>query len=81
MSLCKRERTCATNIHQLDKAKEKRSKTNIYGNTKKNTPIDTPMMADRLEILIEKGDIKIHIPLEPVLKELHTVITKLGQAI
>jgi transposase-like protein len=39
------------------------------------------MMADRLEILIEKGDIRIHIPLEPVLKELHTVITKLGQAI
>jgi len=39
------------------------------------------MMADRLEILIEKGDMKIHIPLEPVLKELHTVIAKLGQSI
>ena len=33
------------------------------------------------EILIEKGSLKIHIPLEPVLKELHTAIAKLGQAI
>jgi len=33
------------------------------------------------EILIVKGDMKIHIPLEPVLKELQTVIAKLGQSI
>ena len=30
------------------------------------------------EIIIEKGDIRIHIPLEPVLEELHTVITRFG---
>jgi len=33
------------------------------------------------EILIEKGDTRIHIPLEPVLDELHTVIARLGQAL
>ena len=33
------------------------------------------------EILIEKGDTKIHIPLEPVLNELHKVIIRLGQAL
>ena len=33
------------------------------------------------EILIEKGDMRIHIPLEPVLKELHTVIARLGQVL
>jgi len=33
------------------------------------------------EILIEKGDMRIHIPLEPVLKELHTVISRLGQVL
>jgi hypothetical protein len=31
------------------------------------------------EVLIEKGDIKIHIPLEPVLCELHTILARLGQ--
>jgi len=31
------------------------------------------------EILIEKGEIRIHIPLEPVLNELHKVIARLGQ--
>ena len=31
------------------------------------------------EILIEKGGMRIHIPLEPVLGELQTVITRLGQ--
>ena len=31
------------------------------------------------EILIEKGDIRIHIPLEPVLNELPGIISKLGQ--
>jgi len=33
------------------------------------------------EMLIEKGDMRIHIPLEPVLNELHKVIAKLGQAL
>ena len=33
------------------------------------------------EILIEKGDMRIHIPLEPVLNELHAVISRLGQAL
>ena len=33
------------------------------------------------EILVEKGDIKIHIPLEPVLSELPKIISKLGQAV
>ena len=33
------------------------------------------------EILIEKGDMRIHIPLEPVLNELYGVIAKLGQAL
>ena len=33
------------------------------------------------EILIEKGDMRIHIPLEPVLGELHNVIAKLGHGI
>jgi len=33
------------------------------------------------EILIEKGDMKIHIPLEPVLNEIHGVIAKLGHAL
>ena len=33
------------------------------------------------EILIEKGDTRIHIPLEPVLGELHKILSKLGQAI
>jgi len=33
------------------------------------------------EILIEKGDTKIHIPLEPVLNELHKVIVRLGQTL
>jgi hypothetical protein len=33
------------------------------------------------EILIEKGDMRIYIPLEPVLKELHTVISRLGQVL
>ena len=33
------------------------------------------------EILIERGDIKIHIPLEPIKQELHTVIKMLGQSI
>jgi hypothetical protein len=33
------------------------------------------------EILIEKGELKIHIPLEPVLNELHNVIARLGQII
>ena len=33
------------------------------------------------EILIEKGNMRIHIPLEPVLNELHTVIARLGQAL
>jgi len=31
------------------------------------------------EILIEKGEMRIHIPLEPVLNELHKVIARLGQ--
>ena len=31
------------------------------------------------EILIERGDMRIHIPLEPVLNELHKVIARLGQ--
>jgi len=31
------------------------------------------------EILIEKGDMRIHIPIEPVLNELHKVIARLGQ--
>ena len=31
------------------------------------------------EVLIEKGDIKVHIPLEPVLCELHTMLARLGQ--
>ena len=30
------------------------------------------------EILIEKGEIKIHIPIEPVINELHTIIKKIG---
>ena len=33
------------------------------------------------EILIKKRDTKIHIPLEPVLNELHKVIVRLGQAL
>ena len=33
------------------------------------------------EILIEKGDIRIHIPLEPVLGELHKVLSNLGHAL
>jgi transposase-like protein len=33
------------------------------------------------EILIEKGELKIHIPLEPVLAEFKNAIAKLGQAI
>jgi len=31
------------------------------------------------EVLIEKGDMKIHIPLEPVLCELHNILAGLGQ--
>ena len=33
------------------------------------------------EILIETGEMRIHIPLEPVLNELHTVISRLGQTL
>ena len=33
------------------------------------------------EILIEKGNVKIHIPLEPVLNEMYKLIAKLGQAL
>ena len=33
------------------------------------------------EILIEKGNMRIHIPLEPVLNELHVVIAKIGQEV
>ena len=33
------------------------------------------------EILIEKGAIRIHIPLEPVLGELYTIIKKIGQTL
>ena len=33
------------------------------------------------EILIERGEMRIHIPLEPVLNELHAVITRLGQTL
>ena len=33
------------------------------------------------EILIEKGGLRIHIPIEPVLDELHNVLSKLGQAL
>ena len=33
------------------------------------------------EILIEKGDIKIHIPLEPVLNELQKMISGMGGTI
>jgi transposase-like protein len=33
------------------------------------------------EILIEKGDVKIHIPLESVRGELHAVIKVLGQSL
>jgi len=31
------------------------------------------------EVLIEKGEVKIHIPLEPVLGELYTIIKRIGQ--
>ena len=33
------------------------------------------------EILIEKGDVKIHIPFEPVRQELRAVIEVLGQSL
>lgn len=33
------------------------------------------------EILIEKGDTKIHIPLEPFFGELQKILSKLGQAL
>jgi len=33
------------------------------------------------EILIEKGELKIHIPLEPVLNELPNLIARLGRLI
>jgi transposase-like protein len=33
------------------------------------------------EILIEKGEVKIHIPLEPLLGELHTIIKNIGQSL
>jgi hypothetical protein len=33
------------------------------------------------EILIEKEEVKIHIPLEPFLDELCTIIKKMGQAL
>jgi len=33
------------------------------------------------EILIEKSDIRIHIPLEPVLGVLQTILGKLGQSL
>jgi hypothetical protein len=33
------------------------------------------------EIFIEKGDIKIHIPLEPILRELTAVIEILGKVL
>jgi len=43
----------------------------------------TVLQSTRLiqEILIEKGDTRIHIPLEPVLEELHTVIARLGHGL
>ena len=52
----------------------------------KQTFVEVPkraLQSTRLvqEILIEKGDTRIHIPLEPVLDELYTVIAKLGQAL
>ena len=33
------------------------------------------------EILIEKGEVRIHIPLEPVLGELYTIIKRIGQTV
>ena len=33
------------------------------------------------ELLIEKGDVKIHIPLEPVLGEVHAIMKRIGQTI
>ncbi|MDR0312915.1 MAG: hypothetical protein LBI14_04900 [Treponema sp.] len=33
------------------------------------------------EILIEKGDMRIHIPLEPVIGELRKALSKLGEAL
>ena len=33
------------------------------------------------EILIEKGEVKIHIPLEPVLGELYAIIKRIGQTL
>ena len=33
------------------------------------------------EILIEKGEMRIHIPLEPVMGELNTIIKKIGQTL
>ena len=33
------------------------------------------------EILIEKGEVKIHIPLEPVLGELHSIMKRIGEVI
>ena len=33
------------------------------------------------ELLIEKGEVRIHIPLEPVLGEVHAIIKRIGQTI
>ena len=33
------------------------------------------------ELLIEKGDMRIHIPLEPILNELPIIIARLGQVL
>jgi hypothetical protein len=33
------------------------------------------------EVLIEKGEVKIHIPLEPVLGELYAIVKRIGQTI
>lgn len=33
------------------------------------------------EIIIERGGTRIHIPMEPVLDELHKMLSKLGQAL
>ena len=56
------------------------------GSGKKNELVEIPksIMAisrQELEILIEKGDVKIHIPLEPVRVELNAVFEALGQAL
>jgi transposase-like protein len=41
--------------------------------------LETTNLAQK--ILIEKGDLKIHIPLEPVLSEFKSAIARLGQSL